>query len=96
MFYHNYSPVSLQQEQSISLLILCTLLLNLSSDFRMNHREFIKSTESDLTGCFLIRVFSGGGGVLVLGRVFGHLTVDPSAFQRRAQCLMSAVGGQRL
>lgn len=53
-----------------------------------------ESKEGDLTGCFLVCVFSGGGGVLVLGCVFGALAVGPSASQHCAQCFVSAVGGQ--
>lgn len=41
-------------------------------------------------------LFSGGRRVLINGCVFRALTLAPPAFQHRAQCLMSGVGGQRL
>lgn len=66
-------------------------------DFRLGVVQDVgQSVEGDLTGGSSVCVSAGGGGVLVLGCVFGALTFSPSAFGHGSQCLMPAVGGQRL
>lgn len=74
-------------------------LVDYSLDPFTSHESHLSVKAKRATSAAVFFVFvclSGGGGVLVLGRVFGALTRGPSAFQHRAQCLVSEVGGQRL